>query len=182
MAFRLFTPYRQSQRMTAMPDPHSTRWPMLGPVLARTSLWMLLGGWFGAYLLFGAIIAPTAFALLPTTEIAGAFIAPILTKLHLYGALAGLPLALLSRSLGRGRLLVAIPIILSLICLYSHFGISVELAEIRDHSFGPAGDPDVAGRFDLLHRISLGLFVGMGAAITSLIVLNAKADADSIHL
>lgn len=142
---------------------------------------MLLGGWFGAYLLFGAVVAPTAFAVLPTTEIAGRFIAPVLTKLHFYGALAGLPLALLSKTLGRGRLLVAIPIALSLICLYSHFGLSVELAEIRDLSFGPGGNPDAAARFDLLHKISLGLFVAMGAAISLLIVLNAKADAESIR-
>jgi hypothetical protein len=142
---------------------------------------MLLGGWFGAYLAFGAIIAPTAFAVLPTTEIAGSLIAPVLTKLHLYGALAGLPLALVSRSLGRGRLLVAIPIILSLICLYSHFGLSLEMAAIRDLSFGPGGNPDSAARFDLLHRTSRGLFVGMGAAITLLIVLNAKADAKPMN-
>jgi hypothetical protein len=142
---------------------------------------MLLGGWFGANLLFGAVIAPTAFAILPTTEIAGSLIGSVLTKLHLYGALAGLPLALLSRSLGRGRLLVAIPVILSLVCLYSHFGLSVEMAEIRDSSFGPGGNPDIAARFALLHRISRGLFVGMGAAITLLIVLNAKADAESIR-
>ena len=181
LTFWFFTPRGRSQTMAAMPDAHSTQESWLGPTLARASLWMLLGGWFGAYLLFGAIIVPIAFAVLPTTAIAGSFIAPVLTKLHLFGALAGLPLALLSKSLGRGRLLVAIPIVLSLTCLYSHFGLSVELAEIRDLSFGPEGNPDVAARFDLLHRISLGLFVSIGAAITGLIVLNARADAETIH-
>ena len=55
------------------------------------------------------------------------------------------------------------------------------MAEIRELSLGPEGNPDIAARFDLVHKISLGLFVGMGAAITLLIVLNAKADAESIR-
>jgi hypothetical protein len=168
--------------MTAMPNPQQTKRSQFGPTLARTGLWILLGGWFGAYLLFGAVITPTAFAVLPTTKIAGSLIAPILTKLYLYGALAGLPLAWFSRCVGRSHLLVAIPIVLSLVCLYSHFGLSAELAEIRDLSFGPGGNPDAAARFDLIHRISLGLFVGMGAATALLIFLNAKADAESIDL
>ena len=166
--------------MAAMPDPIATRRSLLGPSLIRASLWMLLGGWFGAYLLFGAVIAPIAFAVLPTTEIAGSLIAPVLTKLHLYGALAGFPLAMLSRSLGRSGLLVATPIALSLVCLYSHFGVSVELAEIRDLSIELGRDPSLVARFGFLHRISLGLFIGVSATITLLIGLHAKADAESV--
>ncbi len=149
--------------------------------LLRTSLWLLLGGWFGSYLLFGAVIAPTAFAVLPTTAIAGTLIGPILTKLHLFGALAGLPLALISRTLGRGTLLVTLPLGLSAICLYSHFGVSAELAEIRDLAFGPGGNPDMAGRYNLLHRLSVGVFVCVGLAVTFLIGLHAWADARSVR-
>jgi hypothetical protein len=167
--------------MATVVESIATRRSLLGPSLIRASLWMLLGGWFGAYLLFGAAIAPTIFAVLPTTEMAGSLIAPILTKLHLYGALAGLPLALLSRSLARSHLLVAIPIALSLVCLYSHFGLSAEMAEIRDLSFGSDGNPEAAARFGLLHRISLGAFVGIGATLTLLIAMHAKADAESMN-
>jgi len=149
--------------------------------LLRTSLWLLLGGWFGSYLLFGAVIAPTAFAVLPTTKIAGSLIGPVLTKLHLFGALAGVPLALISRSLGRGALLVTLPLGLSAICLYSHFGVSAELAEIRDFAFGPGGNPDSAGRYNLLHRLSVGIFVSVGLAVTFLIGLHAWADARSVR-
>ena len=77
--------------------------------------------------------------------------------------------------------MVAAPIVLSLICLYSHFGLSAQMAEMRELSIGPGGNADFAAKFDLIHRISLALFVGMSAAITLLIVLNAKADAESIR-
>ena len=164
-----------------MSDPIASRRSLLGPSLIRASLWMLLGGWFGAYLLFGAVIVPIAFAVLPTTKIAGSLIAPVLTKLHLFGALAGFPLAMLSRSLGRSSLLVATPIALSLLCLYSHFGVSAELAEIRGLSFEPVRSPDLAARFGFLHQISLGVFIAVSATITLLIVMHAKADAESIN-
>lgn len=151
--------------------------PAAGRTAVRTALWLLLGGWFGSYLLFGAVIAPTAFAVLPSTEIAGALVGPVLTKLHLYGALAGIPLALLSRSLRRSTLVTATPVVLSALCFYSHFGVSAELAEIRDLTFGPAGTSEVAARFAFLHRVSVSIFVAVGIAVTILIVLHARADA-----
>ena len=162
-----------------MPDASATPCTPLGGSLLRTGLWLLLGGWFGSYLLFGAVIVPTAFAVLPTTEIAGSLVGPVLTRLHLYGALAGIPLALISRSLGRGPLLVLAPLGLSALCFYSHFGVSVELAEIRDLSFGPGGNPDIAARFRFLHRISIAVFIAVGAMVVILIGAHARADARS---
>jgi hypothetical protein len=44
--------------------------------------------------------------------------------------------------------------VLSVLCLYSHFGVSAELAEIRDPDFGPGGNPDMAAQFRFLHRLS----------------------------
>jgi hypothetical protein len=154
--------------------------PPQGRVWARATLWLLLGGWFGSYLLFGAVIAPTAFKVLPTTEIAGSFISPVLTRLHLFGAVAGLPLAWSAWRLGRSRLLVVTPIVLSAVCMLSHFGVSAELAEIRDLTFGPEGSTDAAARFGFLHRISVGVFVVVGIAVTVLIGLHARADAKVI--
>ena len=85
-----------------MADPKPTRDRALGQTALRTCLWLLLGGWFGSYLFFGAVIAPTAFAVLPSIELAGKLIGPVLTKLHLYGALAGIALALVSKSIVTG--------------------------------------------------------------------------------
>jgi hypothetical protein len=163
--------------MNPMVDPKPTRDPALAQTALRTCLWLLLGGWFGSYLLFGAVIAPTAFAVLPSTELAGKFIGSVLTKLHIYGALAGVALAFVSRSLGRGPVLVAVPIALSALCLYSHFGVSARLAEIRDLSFGPGGTAEVAAHFRALHQVSLALFIGVGIAVTVLIGFHARADS-----
>lgn len=163
-----------------MQDAKPTRHRAPGESALRTCLWLLLGGWFGSYLLFGAVIAPTAFAVLPSTHAAGQLVGPVLTKLHLYGAFAGIALALVSKALGRGWLLIAAPIALSALCLYSHFGVSVELAEIRDVSFGPEATAEIAARFAALHRISLTVFIAVGAAVTALIAFHASADAQRI--
>ena len=167
--------------MSAMAVPKPTRDRVLGQTVLRTCLWLLLGGWFGSYLLFGAVIAPTAFAVLPSTELAGKFVGSVLTKLHLYGAFAGVALALVSKALGRGPLLVTAPIALSTLCLYSHFGVSAELAEIRDLSFGPGGTAAAAARFSALHRISLAVFIGVGVAVTALIGFHARADSRTVR-
>jgi len=90
-------------------------------------------------------------------------------------------LALASKSIGRGPLLVTAPIALSALCLYSHFGVSTQLAEIRDLSFGPDGSAEVAARFAALHRISLAIFIGVGIAVTALIGCHARADSRSLR-
>jgi hypothetical protein len=165
--------------MSAMTEMKPTRDWLPGQTVLRTCLWLLLGGWFGSYLLFGAVIAPTAFEVLPSTQLAGDLVGSVLMKLNLYGAFAGIALALVSKALGRGNLLVAVPIALSTLCLYSHFGVSAELAEIRDASFGPDASVEIAARFGVLHQISLAVFIGVGIAVTTLFGFHARADSRS---
>lgn len=160
--------------------PPSAR-PTSGHPIARIALWLLLGGWFGAFLLFGAVVAPTAFAVLPSSQIAGTLVGPVITKLHLYGALAGVGIAGLSHRIGRPRWLSAIPLLLSAACLYSHFGISAEIDEIRDLAFGPEGSAAVAVRFGQLHRISMAIFIGVGLGVTALVGLHASGDARQVE-
>jgi hypothetical protein len=144
---------------------------------SRTALWLLLGGWVGSWALFGLVVAPTAFRILPSTQIAGQLVGPVLTALHLYGGLAGVALALLARGLGRRPLLVALPLLMGALCLASHFGISLRLDEIRDLAFGPTGNSQAAGRFNLLHQVSLGIYVAVGLMAVALTALHASADA-----
>ncbi len=160
-----------------MTDAKPTRDRVLGQTALRTCLWLLLGGWFGSYLLFGAVVAPTAFAVLPSTQLAGDLVGPVIMKLNLYGAFAGIALAVVSKALGRGNLLIALPVALSALCLYSHFGVSAELAEIRSVSFGPDATAESAARFSALHRISLAVFISVGVAVTALIGFHARDDA-----
>jgi hypothetical protein len=102
-------------------------------------------------------------------------------KLNLYGAFAGIALALVSKALGRSSLLVAVPIALSALCLYSHFGVSAELTEIRSVSFGPDATAETVAHFGALHRISLALFIGVGIAVTALIGFHARDDSRTMR-
>ena len=58
---------------------------------ARATLWLLLGGWVGAWLLFSLGVTTTAFRVLPSTELAGQLVGPVLSQLHYAAAAAGVP-------------------------------------------------------------------------------------------
>jgi hypothetical protein len=150
--------------------------PALRPALLRGLLWLLLGGWIGSWLLFALVVAPTAFRVLPSTAVAGTLVAPVLDALHLYGAAAGLALAALALALRRGALRVALPLSMAAACLYSQFGVTAELAEIRDQVFGPAGNEAIAARFSHLHRLSLGIYSAVLLAALALLGLHAVDD------
>ena len=51
-----------------------------GALVIRSSLWLVLGGWLGAWLLFAVGVAPTAFRVLPSSEIAGSLVSPLRWK------------------------------------------------------------------------------------------------------
>jgi hypothetical protein len=143
----------------------------------RSALWLLLAGWFGSWATFGFVVAPLAFTVLPSTEIAGTLVDPVLEALHLYGAAAGLVLAWLARALRRGPLLTALPLLMSALCLVSHFGVSLQMDEIRDLAFGPQGNLESAALFNRLHKVSMGIFVGVSAAVVALLLLHVKAES-----
>ena len=150
--------------------------PRFVPALLRGLLWLLLGGWVGSWLLFALIVAPTAFRVLPSAGAAGALVAPVLDALHLYGAAAGLSLAALAFALRRGPLRVALPIAMAAACLYTQFGVSAELAEIRDVVFSPQGSEQLAARFNHLHHLSVAIFSSVLVAALVLVALHAVSD------
>jgi hypothetical protein len=143
----------------------------------RTALWLLLGGWVGSWACFGMVVAPAAFAILPTTELAGQLVSPVLAQLHLFGLFAGIALAPIAWRLGRGRFLVLAPLLLASLCAFSHFWVSPELAAVRPAAFGPDGSVAMATRFGDLHRLSMGLFMAVSAATLVLVFLHAREDA-----
>jgi Domain of unknown function (DUF4149) len=154
-------------------------WPQTPAARAvvRALLWLSLGGWIGAWLMFGLVVAPTAFSVLPSTQLAGALVGPVLESLQWFGAAAGLLLAGLAWRLGRGALLRALPLAMALACLYSQIGLSPEMAEIRAGAFGPHGSEALAARFNQLHHLSVALFVAVGVSALLLVALHAWADA-----
>jgi hypothetical protein len=145
----------------------------------RTLLWLALGGMVGAWAFFGLVVAPTAFRILPSTALAGTLVGPVLTALNLYGIGASLLVAALARPLDRGALCRWLPLLMALAILYSQFGVSPEIAEIRDAAFGPEGSELGAARFNHLHRVSMGIYLGVGLAAVWLVGLHSHADEAS---
>jgi hypothetical protein len=143
----------------------------------RFLLWLLLGGWVGAWVTFGALVAPTAFRVLPSHELAGQVVGPVISALHGYGAATGLVLAMLAWILGRRWLLVAIPLVAAAACAYSELAITPQIAVIRPLVFGPEGTPELAARFGHLHRVSVLIFISVG--VTTLVLLAAHVLADA---
>ena len=138
--------------------------------------WLVLGGWLGAWVLFAFVVAPTAFRVLPSTQVAGQLVAPVLAALHLFGAGAGVALAALAWALARTGACLWVPILMSALCLVSHFGVTAEIEAIRPFAFGSDGSSEMAARFQLLHQLSMGLYTAVGIAGFFLAALHARAD------
>jgi len=152
---------------------------MVGPIAGialRSALWLLLGGWIGAWGVFALVVAPTAFRVLPSTEVAGTLVGPLLSFLHLYGACAGLALAGIAWALARPLALRVLPLLLMATCLYTQFGVSGEIAEIRELALRPEGSEEMAARFTQLHTLSRTIFGSVGIAAIALLVLHAREE------
>lgn len=134
---------------------------------------VLLAAWVGAVLLFGAVVAPAAFAALPSRALAGAVVGRVLPALFIAGAAVGLVLVAteLVRASGRGRSIAGGVLVMS--CAISHLVIGARITTLRQ-AVGPSLDalaPDDPRRvmFGRLHAMSVaGLGTGTIAAIAAL--------------
>jgi hypothetical protein len=151
--------------------------PAWGDTALRSILWLLLGGWVGAWLLFAFGVSTTVFQVLPSTELAGQVVGPLLAGLHFYAAAAGAVLAMISVALGRGPLLAGVPLLLAALCIYSELGVTGEIDAIREQAFGPAATLEATERFGVLHRRSLALFAAVGFGAIALLVAHSRHDA-----
>ena len=143
----------------------------------RTALWLTLGGWVGSWALFALVIARLAFQVLPSPEVAGHLVRPVLNVLHWYGAAAGLALAALAVPLRRARLLVALPLALALACFATQLGVTPRLEAIHDLAFGPGGNVEAAALYRRLHGLSMAIFSAVLLGAIALVALHARSDA-----
>jgi hypothetical protein len=123
------------------------------------------------------LVAPTAFRTLPSHELAGQVVGPVISALHGYGMAAGLALALLAWILGRHWLLMAIPLAAAAACAWSELAITPQIAAVRPLALGPESTPELAARFGQLHRVSVLIFLFVG--LTTLVLLAAHVVADA---
>jgi len=147
----------------------------------RFVLWVVLGGWLGAWATFALLIAPLAFRVLPPGS-AGDLIAPVLASLHGYGMAAGLVLAAVSWALGRGWVTTSLPLVLALVCAYSELVVTAGIEEAGPLAFGEGARAEAAQRFAALHRRSQWLFGGVGLGVVALVAAHALRDAREMRV
>jgi len=145
-------------------------------VALHSALWLTLGGWVGSWILFALVIARLAFRVLPSPEIAGHLIRPVLNVLHWYGVAAGLVLAALALVLQRGRVLVTVPVALALACLVSQVGVTPRMEALHDLAFGPAGNLEAAAEYRHLHGVSMAIFSAVLMGAIGLVVLHVRQE------
>jgi len=143
-------------------------------VLQRALLWTLLGGWLGALLLFGMVVARVAFVAVPDPALAGHLVGRVLGPLQIAGMAIGLILAALGGMLGRGPIAIALPLLLGALCAANHFGVSPAVAAIQ--LADPAAAPDAGARFARLHQLSVALFSVTMVGALVLLAFHAAAE------
>ena len=145
-------------------------------IALRTALWLTLGGWVGSWALFALVIARLAFRVLPSPEIAGHLVAPLLDILHWYGVVAGFALAAIAFALGRGRVLVAVPLGLAVACLATQLGVTPRMEALHDLAFGPGGNMAAAAEYRRLHGVSMAIFSAVLSGAIALVVLHVRRE------
>lgn len=135
---------------------------------------LLLAVWIGAALLFTVVVAPAAFAVLPTRTLAGALVGRVLPVLFYAGVVIGSLIVVLEvagRSGAWGR--SAAGAVSALACAVAQLVVGTRIDRLRAAIGGPldalAGDDPRRLAFGKLHAISVGwLGIAMVAAIIAL--------------
>jgi hypothetical protein len=146
----------------------------------------ILGFWFGAMTTFSAVVAPAAFAVLPSQILAGSLVSRTLSMVEYIGIAVGLILiAIASASVKQSKLRISEQLLLAVMTLsmvISHFVISARLHEIRLQTGNrletmPATDP-LRVDFQMLHQFSVGLMAfNMTATLILIFVLTWRSSS-----
>lgn len=132
--------------------------------------------WLGAALLFVAVVAPAAFAALPTRTLAGALVGAVLPALLYAGIVVGVAVAAASVALRHGRIVTLGTVgglLIAISCAAAQFVVAPRIERARASIAGPvesvpSSDPRRVA-FGRLHGVSvawLGVAVA-GAAIVA---------------
>ncbi|CAA9349124.1 MAG: hypothetical protein AVDCRST_MAG40-2800 [uncultured Gemmatimonadaceae bacterium] len=140
---------------------------------------VLLAAWLGATLLAAAVVAPAAFAVLPTRALAGALVGRVLPPLFLAGVVVGAAAAALQWGGGARGLRLALPLIVALAGAGAQFAVGPRIARLRAE-IGPSVDAlaptDPRRRaFGRLHGVSVLLLGAAGLSAAAALVAAAAA-------
>ena len=150
-------------------------------MMMREALRLLIAAWLGAAVLFSAVVAPAAFAVLPSRSLAGLIVGRVLPVLFYIGALLGAADFAFEQSYVRPRRVLprVLSAIMALACLVAQLVIGRWIDALRVR-IGPSiealapTDP-LRVEFGELHALSVALLgVALVAAFVS-IVLEMRA-------
>ena len=142
---------------------------------------LLLSVWLGSMIFFSFAVAPSAFAVLPTRELAGVMVTSTIAKIELLGLVIGPLLILVQAASWRARhtstLNKSLPVILVLVMIaaaaLSRFWISPQMVSLRAAMGGHIDDVSASDplrmQFNDLHQYSVGLM--STAMIAGIVVL-----------
>lgn len=149
------------------------RWRVLATVTA-----LLDAGWLGAIVLFGAVVAPAAFAVLPSRTLAGVLVGRVLPVLFIGGMLVGglVIAAAWPGAVRPRRTTLAMGAVIFVACAGAHFIVGARIERMRATLPAalddlPAGDARRV-TFGRLHGLSVaGLGLAAAAAAASVALL-----------
>ena len=145
-------------------------------MVAQLASVSFLAAWLGAAILVAAVVAPTAFAVLPTRTLAGALVGRVLPALFWSGMVVGLVVAILGRFAPPTVWRTSGALALVAACAAAQLVIAPRIEAIRLQIGGPidglgASDPRRQA-FGRLHGLSVAwLGVGVLAALVTLVLL-----------
>ena len=162
------------EKRIALAEPDEVRPTSPGDRMLAFLEVFLLSLWLGSMIFFSAAVAPSAFAVLPTHELAGALVTSTISKIEVFGLVIGPLLILIQlatwgrvRSSNRTKSFKVILIVIMLAAAaFSRFWVSPAMVSLRAQMNGhiddvPATDP-LRIQFNSLHHYSVWL---MSAAI-----------------
>jgi hypothetical protein len=142
---------------------------------------VVTSAWLGAALLFVAVVAPAAFAALPTRTLAGVLVGAVLPSLFYSGLVVGLALGAASFASHRGRIVTPGTVggfLIAVSCAAAQFVVAPRIERARASISGPiesvpASDPRRIA-FGRLHAASV---LWLGVAVVGAAVVAAGAAA-----
>lgn len=148
---------------------------------------LLLGLWLGAAVFFSFAVAPTAFAVLPSRELAGAMVSRSLMIVNIAGLIIGL-IALggsFVGAIGANRFALwterILLLLLTAACAVGQFVVALWLSFVKAEMGKPideiAIDDPLRLKFNNLHEYSVWILVAaMLAAMLAFFLISAKSD------
>jgi uncharacterized membrane protein len=134
-----------------------------------------LGIWVGAALFVGVLLAPGAFATLPTRELAGNVVGMALARLHLLGYACGAVYLLASALAARSVSALARPaaicvMVMVLLTAVTQFGVNARVGDLRQQMRAEFGSVDATPQGHAL-RAQFGRLHGVSSALELTVML-----------